>query len=450
MPSRRSGSRPTPLSAVWSSPRSRWSWPSASNRAALTRNAPVARSTRWRAEMTATRSLGSGRARLRQTADRSRSALRVGALPEASAPRISTARFGDRRATDLLGKEHAILRGNAANAISSILETPPWRSHGRLRPRLRRRAVRHPVPDLPRPAGLPAARLPSRVGTGVPSGPARRQRPPTGHRAGPWRARGRGAPHPGRRGRAARPGIPRQAGDRAQLRDDQRLPLQRLRPGRRRAPCRGPRDRRLPAPLARRAAARRLAGRGGDRLRAPGRPGVPRLAGHAGRAGPAARLCAPDPPDPAGGVLAREPGPLRRGDAGDARQLEPWAGSAVPRGGRQRRAARPGALRRGAGARRPGRDPRGRPAGRAARLDGLAGGIRQPPGGHARDQARHHRGHRSALRLALDLSWLIVVVVVMASGSVRSSSSAGPPAASARSNASGNAAVLMTTSPWAP
>ena len=80
-------------------------------------------------------------------------------------------------------------------------------------------------------------------------GSARGARP----RPGPRRARVLGAADPRRRGGPAGPGLPAQARDRAQLRDGQHLPVQRLRAGRRREARHRPGHRRLPPPLARRA-----------------------------------------------------------------------------------------------------------------------------------------------------------------------------------------------------
>ena len=82
--------------------------------------------------------------------------------------------------------------------------------------------------ELPGSRDLPVDRLPDRVGTDLPSRAPRRQCTRPRDRAGSGHARNGRPSHPRRRSGPTCPGLPRQARDHAQLRDGERVPLQRL------------------------------------------------------------------------------------------------------------------------------------------------------------------------------------------------------------------------------
>ena len=107
-----------------------------------------------------------------------------------------------------------------------------------VRPWLREAALRPPRRRLPRRGRVPGRLVPGRVGAGLPSWPSRRIGAGPDHRPGPGRPRGHLPPDPRRRGRSADPGLPGPARHHPQLRAGQRLPVLRVRPGRRHPPHR--------------------------------------------------------------------------------------------------------------------------------------------------------------------------------------------------------------------
>jgi pimeloyl-ACP methyl ester carboxylesterase len=122
----------------------------------------------------------------------------------------------------------------------------------RLRSGLRRAAVQLAGRHLPRPQRLQGLGLPLGVGARVPPWPARRHRARAGHRPRPRSARDDRAADPRGRGGPSPAGLPLQARDRPQLRDDQHLPVLPVRAGRRGRQGQRHRHRHLPPQVARR------------------------------------------------------------------------------------------------------------------------------------------------------------------------------------------------------